>query len=155
MLATAMYHLYLKHQLNMYTYEIVNFLLCKNLLLIMYMKLSQEDYVYILKHYGVRIPRRTQTRKNRKPKRVVDHPATRRRAEKVLATKLCRCIKVVQKNNKRMKEPGAIAVCSASIFKKRGLKLHRFKCKKGSKLIANKTAKRALIKTRKMQFRSK
>ena len=115
------------------------------------MKLNKEDYVIILKHYGVPIPKRSQTRKNRKY-RVIDYTKTRKRAEKVLATKLCRCIKAVQKYKNPLKEPAAVAVCNKSIFRNRGLKFNRFTCKKGSRFIANKKTKQSLTKTRKINF---
>ena len=72
----------------------------------------------------------------------------------VLAGKLCRCIKKVsKKNNKRTKKKykrkASTAICTASIFKKRGLTHGRFTCKKKPKLYVSKKNKRYLSKTRK------
>ena len=104
------------------------------------MKLSSTDFRNILKHYKLKIPK---TKKK-----------TRKRAANVLAGKLCRCIKKVQKKGrkrktKRYNKRAATAICSSSIFKKRGLVHSRFNCKKTPRLYVNKKNKRYLSKTRK------
>lgn len=105
------------------------------------MKLSNNDYITIVKHYGEKIP---MTRSKR-----VHMRKTRKLAKEILANKLCGCIKSVQKTNKRLQEPGAIAICNTLIFKKRGIKHYRFTCKKGNKLLNKKGSSMALTKTRK------
>lgn len=81
------------------------------------MGLTKKDYIKILKYYKLSVP------KNRK--------TLKKRAEKVLATKLCRCIKKVDpKNEKR-----AIGVCTRSIFNKKGLTRGKFNCKKSNKNV--------------------
>lgn len=117
------------------------------------MKLNKEDYVSILKHYGVPIPQRNRTRKNR-TYHVVDYTKTRKRAEKVLATKLCRCIKSVQKVQHPLKEPAAIAICNKSIFRNHGLKFNKFKCDKSARFIESKKTRHTLTKTRKLKFKN-
>tara|TARA_Y100001970_G_scaffold32900_1_gene40797 strand:+ start:1376 stop:1714 length:339 start_codon:yes stop_codon:yes gene_type:complete len=102
--------------------------------------LSNKDFRTILKHYKLKIPR------NKKK--------TRKRAVNVLASKLCRCIKKVSKKKnkrtrKKYKKRASTAICTSSIFKKRGLVHSRFSCKKTPKLYINKKNKRYLSKTRK------
>ena len=112
------------------------------------MKLSNTDYITIVKHYGEKVP---MTRKKR-----VHMRKTKKLAENILANKLCGCIKSVQKTNARLQESGAIAICNNIIFKNRGLKHYRFTCKKGNKLMNKVGSKTHLTKTRKnIQFLSK
>ena len=104
------------------------------------MKLTHSDFKKILKYYKIKIP------KNKKQ--------TRKKAVSVLADKLCKCIKKVQRRNQRFsrkkyKKNPATAVCTASIFKKRGLIHNKFTCKKKSKLYVNKKNGKYLSKTRK------
>lgn len=99
------------------------------------MNLTSKDYGTILKHYKMNVPK---TRKKR-----------RQAVEQRLASNMCRCIKSVQKSNQKLNEPGAIAICNNSIFKRRGLKYNRISCKKGYKFIGNKKTKRKLEKTKK------
>jgi len=100
------------------------------------MELTSKDYGTILKHYKMKVP------KTRKKRRQV--------VEKKLASKMCKCIKSVQKNNQKLDEPGAIAICSNSIFTRRCLKYNRIACKKGYKFIGNKKTKRKLEKIKKL-----
>tara|TARA_B100000795_G_C22364207_1_gene273628 strand:- start:150 stop:485 length:336 start_codon:yes stop_codon:yes gene_type:complete len=106
--------------------------------------LTNKDFKTILKHYKLKIPK---TKKK-----------TRKKAVSVLAMKLCRCIKKVKKRNKktrkRYKKNASTAICSSSIFKKRGLVHSRFNCKKTPRLYVNKKNKRYLSKTR-MDFNMK
>ena len=99
------------------------------------MNLTSKDYGTILKHYKMKVPK---TRKKR-----------RQAVEQRLASNMCKCIKSVQKSNQKLNEPGAIAICNNSIFKRRGLKYNRISCKKGYKFIGNKKTKRKLEKTKK------
>ena len=50
---------------------------------------------------------------------------------KLLAEKLCRCIKKVRKTvkNKKSKEKAAIGICVTSVLQSRGKTLKRFKCR--------------------------
>jgi len=73
--------------------------------------LSNEDYVKILDFYKVEVPKSKKQLK-------VD-------AEKILAEKLCRCIKAVDSGN----EARSIGICTRSIFTKKGLTRGRFKCR--------------------------
>jgi hypothetical protein len=86
------------------------------------MKLTHGDYVKILHHYQGpesghghgRV-----TRKNRK--------SVKERAHRILAQKLCRCIKATSSSSSN--EGRRIAYCTRSIFNTNGLKSHGFRCK--------------------------
>ena len=104
------------------------------------MRLSNQDYITIVKHYGYDIPKN----KNKKP----NLNKTRKLAKDIIVNKLCNCIKKVQKSGK-LKEPAAIAICNRSIFSRRNLKHYRFTCKK-QKLLNKKGKKYALTKTKKV-----
>lgn len=103
------------------------------------MRLTNKDYIKIVKHYGRSVPL---TKKRR-----IDNKKTRKMAKQLLANKLCMCIKKVQKSNTKLKEPAALAICNKSIFKNRNIKHYRFTCKKGSKLLNKKGQNYSLSKT--------
>ena len=104
------------------------------------MKLSDTDYITIVKHYGFDIP---------KTKRNKPHMnKTRKLAKNILANKLCKCIKKVQKST-RLPEPGAISICNKSIFTQRNLKHYRFTCKKKHQLKNKKGESYGLTKLKK------
>ena len=113
------------------------------------MRLSLNDYISILKYYEIE----TSGMKTKDIKR---------KAEDILAKKLCRCIKAVDKHkavdksDNKQSESKAIAVCKNSVFTKKNLKIAKFKCKKSAKLLANnknnklmKTKRNLLLKERK------
>ena len=87
------------------------------------MKLTHGDYVKILHHYQGpesghghgRV-----TRKNRK--------SVKERAHRILAQKLCRCIKATSSTSSG-DEGRRIAYCTRSIFNTKGLRSHGFRCK--------------------------
>tara|TARA_Y100000590_G_scaffold440454_1_gene565845 strand:+ start:922 stop:1266 length:345 start_codon:yes stop_codon:yes gene_type:complete len=110
------------------------------------MKLTKGDYMLILKHYGYKIPRT----RNGNP----NLTRMKTRVNNILAGKLCRCIKSVQKSkNRRYKRAAAIAICNNSIFRNRGLRHYRFTCKKKKKLYPRKG--QHLIKTKRIRFRKR
>ena len=111
------------------------------------MKLTNKDNIQILKHYKKRVPLLKKTKK--KGKRKVDYKKTRKMVKKLLSNKICKCIKSVKKSSRHIKEPGAIAICNKNIIQKKGLKLHKFKCLKGVKILTRKNKKSGLTKTRK------
>jgi len=75
-------------------------------------ELTNNDYKKILEFYNKPIP---------KSKRLL-----RLQAEKLLVSKLCRCIKKVDKEN----EARAIGICTKSIINSKGLVRGKFTCKK-------------------------
>jgi hypothetical protein len=85
--------------------------------------LTKSDYIKILKYYKMPIPESSKTIKIE--------------AEKLLAEKLCRCIKSVDPTN----EPKSIGICTRTIFKNKGLTRGSFKCKKTQNVTFKKNKK--------------
>jgi hypothetical protein len=79
-------------------------------------KITTGDYKKILSFYKMRLPKKNKTLKEK--------------AEKILGTKLCKCIKKVGLKN----EPRSIAICSRSIFTRKGLRRGKFTCKKRARV---------------------
>lgn len=105
--------------------------------------LSRDDYITILKHYGKKVPKGKTRSKTRRLKQMV---------ERLIAQKLCHCLKAVKKTGKKYKnERIAAPICIQSVLKNRGLKLTgRFTCRKKYTLISRKNRK--LVKTRKIRY---
>ena len=97
------------------------------------MNLNKEDYLKILDFYNIKYTNKTSI-KNIKSK-----------AEKILAEKLCRCIKKVKPNNPD-NESRAIGICRNSVLTRKKVKAGRFSCKNKAKFFKNKTARSKLIK---------
>ena len=76
------------------------------------MNLTKSDYIKILKYYNIN-NYNSYTNKEIKQK-----------AENILASKLCKCIKTIK--NKE----NSIAICANSVLKKKNLKYNKFSCKK-------------------------
>jgi len=69
------------------------------------------------------------------------------KAEYLLATKLCKCIKKIK--TRKIGESRAIAICYNSVIRKKGLKTFKFKCKKGARFLPKKgTHKIKIMKIR-------
>jgi hypothetical protein len=97
------------------------------------MKLLHKDYVDILKYYKMN----TSSMKRRDIKE---------KAENLLATKLCKCIKNIKKRA-NTSESKAIGICYNSVIKRKGLKTFKFKCKNGARFLPKKgTRKLTVIK---------
>jgi hypothetical protein len=94
-------------------------------------KLTKNDYLNILKYYKI----------STKTKNINQIKST---AEDILAKKLCKCIKKVNKSVKN--EPRAIALCKTSVLHKKGIKTFRFTCKKKNKLLPKKGTTIRIIK---------
>jgi hypothetical protein len=75
-------------------------------------ELTNKDYVSILKYYKINIPR---------SKRVL-----KQQAEKIMADKLCKCIKKIDPIN----EARSIGICTKTIFNRKGYTRGQFQCKK-------------------------
>ena len=74
--------------------------------------LENEDYVSILTYYNIDIP---------KSKRLL-----KRQAERIMAEKLCKCIKKIDPVN----EAKSIGICTKTIFNRKGYTRGKFTCKK-------------------------
>lgn len=94
-------------------------------------ELSINDYKRILEFYNEIIP---------KSKRLL-----KMKAEKLLANKLCRCIKKIDKEN----EARSIGICTKTIINNKGFKRGKFTCKKKEKIILYKNKKMLTKKNRK------
>ena len=112
--------------------------------------LNQNDYIKILNYYDITISPKDSSK-------TIKH-----KAETILAEKLCKCIKKVKKSDSvnasgddnnnddtsSESESKAIAICSNSIFEKKGLERGLFDCKKKPRLINTHGKKYALTKRR-------
>ena len=74
-------------------------------------QINNNDYKKILEYYKQPIPT---------SKRVI-----KLNAEKILASKLCRCIKKIEPSN----ESKSIGICTKTIFNSKGFTRGKFKCK--------------------------
>ena len=111
------------------------------------MKLNKNDYIAILNYYNI-------------SSNNLSASQLKERSEKILATKLCRCIKKVDPEIKD--KPRAVAICNNSVLNKKNLKGPRFTCKRGYKFIKNKNGssitkrgKKLTVRKRKRTKRSK
>lgn len=95
------------------------------------MKMTKTDYEKILSYYKI-------------PTANLSSSEVKRKAEDILATKLCKCIKAVEK---KVGTQNAIALCTTSVFEKKGLKYFDMSCKGRAQLQSRKG--RRLAKTRK------
>ena len=86
-------------------------------------KITDDDYKKILEFYKINIP---------KSKRLL-----KIQAEKILATKLCRCIKKVGLEN----ESKSIGICTKTVLNRKGLTRGKFKCKGKQSVSFSKTRK--------------
>lgn len=93
-------------------------------------ELTNNDYKKILEFYGKSIP---------KSKRLL-----KIQAEKLLASKLCRCIKKIDK----VSEAKAIGICTKTVINNKGFKRGKFTCKKEEKIILSKTKKNTTKKNK-------
>lgn len=86
--------------------------------------LTRSDYIKILNFYKISVPKSNKLLKEQ--------------AEKLLAEKLCRCIKSVDIKN----ESKSIGICTRTIFKNKGLTRGRFKCKNNKSVSIKKYNKK-------------
>jgi hypothetical protein len=97
------------------------------------MNLTKEDYINILNYYNIKINSNTSL------------SSIKKMAEKIIAKKLCSCIKKVPNPSK--KESRAIGICNHSVLQRKHLKINGFSCKKRMMLKTSKTNKNKLTKT--------
>ncbi len=77
----------------------------------MSIELTKKDYINILKFYKMNIPKSMRLLKTE--------------AEKIMAQKLCKCIKKLDPEF----EEKSVAICSKTIFNNKKLKRGKFQCK--------------------------
>lgn len=75
-------------------------------------RLNNNDYISILKYYNIKIP---------KSKMLI-----KAQAEKIMAQKLCKCIKKIDP----IYEAKSIGICTKTIFNRKGITRGQFQCKK-------------------------
>jgi len=66
------------------------------------------------------------------------------KAEQILASKLCKCIKKVDKKNKS--ESRTISICRNAVIQKKGYEIFRFTCKNKPSLLPKKNTKTKIVK---------
>jgi len=92
--------------------------------------LNQEDYKNVLKYYNKNIPS--------------DKSKLKSIAEDIIASKLCNCIKKINKNYSE--QPKSIGICKNSVLKKKNLSVYKFKCAKKKAYLVGKTRSKKLLK---------
>lgn len=106
-------------------------------------KMRINDYKKILRFYKINFT--SMTNKDIKEK-----------SEQIIASKLCNCIKKVQKiinlkknikipSKSKIKEKQAISICKNSVVKKKNIKIFTFTCKKKSRLNIKKGTRKLKI----------
>jgi len=105
------------------------------------MKLTKLDYINILNFYNI------------KNIDSMNLSQIKNSAEDIIASKLCSCIKTIDPS--LTNESKAIAICTKSIVKKKGLKINRFTCKKKPKLLISRKNKNKLTKKNKNKLTKK
>ena len=90
--------------------------------------LVNKDYVSILNYYNINIPKSKQLLK--------------KLAEKIMAEKLCKCIKKLDPKN----EAKSIGICSKTIFNKKGYTRGKFQCKNKKSVKFYKFSKKNITK---------
>jgi len=85
------------------------------------MKLTRSDYLKILHHY------QPHTRKSALSKMTMK--SVKERAHRILAEKMCHCLKKSTRTANMNDEGRRIAYCSRSIFNNRCIRPHGFRCK--------------------------
>ena len=97
-------------------------------------KINKKDYINILNFYNINIPKSNKSLKNK--------------ANKILSTKLCRCIKKVGKKDNNEKR--AIGICTKTIFNLKGFTRGKFNCKKKANVTFRKSNKNKTSKNYKL-----
>ena len=117
------------------------------------MKLTRGDYIKILHHYQPRL-RKTQSRG-------MSMNTAKIRAHRILAGKLCRCIKPPKTAASRDKpadddeeERRRIAYCTRSIFINKGLRRHGFRCKTATGALRPRFTRNITKRTRRLRLSS-
>jgi len=84
------------------------------------MKLTRQDYIDILNFYAINF-------RQDLPRKLL-----KKMTEKIIAEKLCRCIKKVP--NEGLPESRAIGICNWSVVQKKNLGIYKLSCKKKKEL---------------------
>jgi len=82
------------------------------------MKLTNNDYLEILKYYNINDKKLTKSE-------------IKNKAEKILIAKLCRCVKSINKYNEKI----SIPICTNSVLKNKNINSFKFTCKKNPRFL--------------------
>ena len=93
----------------------------------MSMILTKKDYKILLKYYNI------------KTKKKISYKNLKNIGEKILAKKLCKCIKKVGKQRKQENERRDIGICRKSVISRKNLNIYKFKCKNKKVLLPSKS----------------
>ena len=88
-------------------------------------KITTSDYKKILLYYDLALPQ------NKKDLKIT--------AENILSSKLCRCIKKVNKTYTN--EAKSIGICTKKVINNKGFTRGKFKCKNGRQITVKKNIK--------------
>lgn len=90
-------------------------------------ELTKKDYINILKYYNKSIP--------------TSFRLIKKKAEFIMADKLCKCIKRIDPKN----EPKSIAICTKTLFNNKGYRRGKFTCigKRNINITKNKTRRKS------------
>jgi hypothetical protein len=117
------------------------------------MKLTRGDYIKILHHYQPRL-RKTHSRD-------MSMSTAKIRAHRILAGKLCRCIKppktaastsTQNPADDDEEERRRIAYCTRSIFINKGLRRHGFRCKTATGALRPRFTRNITKRTRRLRL---
>jgi hypothetical protein len=86
-------------------------------------KITTSDYKKILLFYDLALPQKKKDLKTT--------------AENILSSKLCRCIKKINKTYKN--EAKSIGICTQKVINNKGFTRGKFKCKNGSQITLKKS----------------
>jgi len=86
--------------------------------------ITNADYINILNYYKIKIPRSNQL--------------IQKKAENIMAEKLCRCIKKLDP----VHEAKSIGICTKTIFNRKGFRREKFTCKDKRRVEFSKKTKR-------------
>lgn len=106
-------------------------------------KLTKKDYITILNYYKKSIPKDGDINK------------IKELAENLVAKKLCKCIKIINKEGHKDGEKRSIGICKKSILLKKGISDKGFRCKNGRPRITLKKKNNMILKLRKVQTRKR
>lgn len=103
-------------------------------------KLTKEDYMAILRNYK----KKNKMQKTRKsiPSRAERKTVLQSRAKKIMASKMCRCVKRIKDRN----ESKAIRICTKTLFQNRGMTRGKFKCSPSYSVEFQKTKKNRKVR---------
>lgn len=95
--------------------------------------ITGTDYKVILNFYGI-------------PHANLNAAEIKKAAEAILGSKMCKCIKRVQKSRfPPADESDAIAICKNSVLTKKKLRVYNFQCKGSYKLLPQKRTRKRLL----------